>query len=197
MSAIALLAALLGSGAFVAQAAVVYSGPLDIDIDRFDAPTISIDLNGGGNDFHFFVDELPDGASQNVEVTGAIPHLILIANVAENTVIGPDTTGYASSGALGFWEESPPSTGGPFLATRGFLPIALNTGTPGDYQFGWIDYSVAPDANTATIHGWAYNTDVNATILAGQVPEPATAAVAFALIGLGVAGVRQWRRRQS
>lgn len=196
LSAVALLLGGLSLTVGVpARAAVVYSGPLDIEIDYFESPSVLLDLDGGGSDFRFFVEDLPNGATQEVEAVG-LPHLVLIANLAENTVIGPPPTGYASSGTLAWWEDAPVS-GGPFVGDRGFLAIAINTGTPGDYHYGWIDYSAVGDAFTATIHGWAYNTDVNASILAGQVPEPATAALTFGLIGLGVAGVRQWRRRSS
>ena len=78
---------------------------------------------------------------------------------------------------------------------RGFLGIEIGTG--GDVNYGWID--VTWTGSQAIIHGYAWESDTNTAINAGQTTSGAAAVpgapTAVGLIGLaaGAAGIRRRR----
>ena len=85
-------------------------------------------------------------------------------------------------------------SGGDWAAeSRLFLGVELANGS--DVNYGWIDVTWG-GANGATIHGYAYETDVNTAIIAGAVPVPVPGApTAVGLMGLaaGASGIRRKR----
>jgi len=68
-------------------------------------------------------------------------------------------------------------------------------------RFGWIEVSLANNANTnlfpnLTIIGYAYDT-TGALLASGQVPEPsAPALLALGAMALGAKGLRNWRKNR-
>lgn len=66
-------------------------------------------------------------------------------------------------------------------------------------KYGWAELSqnnIATTGPDITIHRWAYDT-TGAQIIAGAVPEPASAAAATGMaLVLGAAGVRAWRKQR-
>lgn len=105
-------------------------------------------------------------------------------------------------------------------ASTAQAPVANKAGSiqlPGDYshkylmfkfddtsggattKYGWMELSQNNMATTGpdvTIHRWAYDT-TGAQIVAGAVPEPASAAAATGMaLVMGAAGVRAWRKQR-
>ncbi len=73
-----------------------------------------------------------------------------------------------------------------------FLPIRT---TFNDIEyFGWLRISHSMDNERLTIHDWAWNSTLGETILAGQIPKPATYAILVALGALGFVMARRRRR---
>ena len=63
-----------------------------------------------------------------------------------------------------------------------------------DPLFGWIRIAGGATAGIpATIVDWAYESS-GAGILAGEIPEPTTAALGY--LAAGAAGLAAWRRRK-
>ena len=83
-----------------------------------------------------------------------------------------------------------------FDETRLFLGVEIANGS--DVNYGWIDVSWS-GLTGATIHGYAYETDVNTAIIAGATessgPVVPGAPTAVGLVGLaaGAAGIRRKR----
>ena len=83
-----------------------------------------------------------------------------------------------------------------FEETRLFLGVEIANGS--DVNYGWIDVSWS-GITGATIHGYAYETDVNTAIVAGATessgPVVPGAPTAVGLVGLaaGAAGIRRKR----
>jgi hypothetical protein len=83
---------------------------------------------------------------------------------------------------------------GPGQITAGspvYLGFAMNP-TGGGAQYGWIEVSLNDDVTGGLVMRYAYETVIGATINAGAVPEPGTAAV-VAMTG-AVALLRRRRR---
>lgn len=63
-------------------------------------------------------------------------------------------------------------------------------------QYGWgvLNYGGGPDGPSVHISYWEYGSEAGEGV---HIPEPASALPSLALIGLGAAGVHQWRRRKT
>jgi MYXO-CTERM domain-containing protein len=66
-------------------------------------------------------------------------------------------------------------------------------------QYGWasmqLDFNGGQTA--LTIHQWAYESEPDTAVTAGQVDAPASGLAALTLVGLGAAGLRRHRRRKA
>ena len=73
----------------------------------------------------------------------------------------------------------------------------LNNAQGNALQYGWarISLSATPQAQPRAIVEYAYE-NTGAPILAGQVPEPSTVAL-LGVMAAGAIGVRAWRRRKA
>ena len=79
----------------------------------------------------------------------------------------------------------------------GFAAFRIQT-SPGNYDYGWLQLSVTGNAegpDSITLIDYAYNDVANASIEAGETPEPSTKALM--LLAAGFAGVLAWRRRKA
>lgn len=140
-----------------------------------------------------------------------------VAKLAANTNIGPGSTIMAlfsnGIGSFNLWDTyggiAFPAAGFQWLddGTTNFIGFRANIG--GNTHFGWVrvrmdpwqagigapvgNPPVATGAVPITLIDMAWESTPNASILAGQVPEPATAA-ALGLLALGAAGVRPRRK---
>ena len=96
--------------------------------------------------------------------------------------------GYLVQGGSGYW------VGG----ANAYAPLRINQGG-GNYNYGWVAINYDTLGPTATITGFAFEDQVNTTILAGAtvsaaVPEPGQVAASLLLL-TGIAGYLAYRRR--
>ena len=184
------------------DADVIYSGIQNKSITG--TATTSIDIDGAGNDFQFrigmgggIVDISPLNAGDLLAGNG------LDAQRFEfNSFIG--TAGSSLGSAFGFGSYAMGEAAG-FTSNPGFLGVQLASG-----NFGWIQVNYT--APTWTVVDWAFDNTGN-HLLAGDgiqstglrpgndvpqaIPEPSSSVLAWlGLLSMGVAGIRELRRRK-
>lgn len=177
------------------QADIVYSGPLNIEINSGSGTSsASIDFGGVAVDaFEFsyeddlfaanivlFADDL--GTSQFVFDTG------FAANLPLMTLIEDTSDWFAGVTVLNG------DSGGNFAPTLdGYLGVRFQDASNQTF-YGWIGYEALSSDNTASagrITGWAYDA-TGGPIRAGQIPEPSTTLVLM----VAASGLALTRRRR-
>jgi hypothetical protein len=80
------------------------------------------------------------------------------------------------------------------IAQSGYAGFRFDTGA--GVQYGWMNVTLRPGILGVTINEWAYESDVNTPIVI-PVPEPSGATLGgLALLALGIAGRRAYRKRE-
>ncbi len=192
------------------QAAVVYSGPLNINIpttNQFGG--IYIDLTRPG--VSFIPTTSGAGAAEGLNTilpgwdvnfygptnlkwyypkVGGVAQTLAIYNSGHHVAaLGAGVMVDASS-SLGTWQTMTPE----FTGVTAFMGVEFKDDSNRDL-FGWIRITGgATGAFPATIVDWAYD-DSGAGIQTGVVPEPSAAALGC--LAAGAAGLAAWRRRKA
>ena len=137
------------------------------------------------NDSSGFASKLSEGEAISGNLSFATYNNVVVASTKSGSF------DFANWDALdGYYD-----TGAIQRPDRGFLGIEIGTG--GDVNYGWID--VTWTGSQAIIHGYAWESDTNTAINAGQTTSGAAvvpgAPTAVGLIGLaaGAAGIRRRR----
>lgn len=189
-----------------AQAAVVYSGPLNLSVtvstlgsyfnlanftfganyaavNGGDTTAPAINLWGTGSTFTYLY---PSASTINRFVsTGTAQTDLSAGDMIASTSTYGTSRAPSALGTAGGWTAN----------TTGYLGIRFLSGTTTDYGWLQIFYPGTPTAaNPIKILGSAYDNS-GASITAGQVPEPGT--VAFLAAGALGAGTMAWRRRKA
>jgi PEP-CTERM motif len=202
----------IASGAFLAasassqaQAGIVYSGRQDIAITGAPGSTsYDLNINNAGTDFTF-TNTPDDPFSATLTVTSPLStdQVVLdgsfaaaldagtLISSASNFGGGNTTTTMGTSSWKGKKDSGP-------WANAQSLYLGVKFDDPGQTHFGWVQISFPDSTWTATIEGWAYQTDPGVGINAGDtgvaaVPEPSP----LVLLALGAAGVGALRRAAS
>lgn len=111
---------------------------------------------------------------------------------ASEYALGTETTSFRQYNAPG---AVPPYYMGEF-DQPGYMGLRM-AAVGGGYNYAWLHVAEVSGFDTPSptvrIDGWAYETDVGASIEAGAIPEPAT----VALLGMAGAALAVFRRRRS
>jgi hypothetical protein len=170
-----------------ANAGVVYSGLVNLTVNP--SQTLNLDLDGSGPDFQFSAGSAGIPSSLTASFFGinrfnnSLTPLAFGAPITlANTTSGGGTLMKSSSG---------PSYSGPWANTSaGYLGLKFTTS--GQTHLGWADIAIDRGTPSLTLRSYAYNDVANASINAGEVPEPSS----LALFAIGAAGVLALRRRR-
>lgn len=113
-----------------------------------------------------------------------------------------------ASGAFGFSSSS--VTAFSYDWNYGFVPgdnffgFRFDDGVGGGLNYGWaiMNFDLTPGSESMTVVEWTYETQDDTAVHVGTragvaVPEPAAVLPSLALLALGAAGVRGWRRRKA
>ncbi|MFN3327068.1 MAG: PEP-CTERM sorting domain-containing protein [Bryobacteraceae bacterium] len=170
---------------------IAYSGPQNITVTNSvgGTETHGVDVNGDGFIDFTFAAYFDPGVVARVNVTpgagNAGDSISSSSTLTTSTALLRETWQYG--GVYGKWGNGTPS----YLGLR-FL-ISDND------HYGWAKVSVTTDLNfgsSFTIHDWAYQTQPDTAILAGEIgeiPEPSS----LALFALGAAGFAALRKRRT
>ena len=81
-----------------------------------------------------------------------------------------------------------------FVGTDNYVGLKWDIGS-GDFLYGWARLDVTPDGmGSATLYSFAYETEPNTSILAGQVPVPEPGSLALLAAGGGAVALKRRRR---
>ena len=193
-------AAAAGLGAFgfaqAADGAIVFTDVPDATITQSTpSQTLYINLDSVGYN-EFAVAAHSNGVRVNPYNVGPQSSKVLTSgNYYVNSIIAGAEIGPTSAEAV-----APRFAGrqaGPyfynFVGADKYLGLKWDIGS-GNFLYGWARLDVTADnMGTATLFGFAYETEPNTSIVAGQIPEPSS----LALLAAGGGAVALKRRRRS
>jgi hypothetical protein len=182
----ALAALTVCAAAARAQAVVVY---VDIDDKITGVLPVNLDFDGDGAvDFFLFRSEevgVSVAGARDNRVLGPTPTSAFVAYLVEGTDID-DAGPYATSGFLArlFCESEGCTWFGPFtqVTEPGYIGVEFLIDEM--THFGWIRVGVSRVNGVATIFDFAYETQPDTPIMAGELPAPGGAMMLAGLVAL-------------
>ncbi len=190
-SAVALALGLgLAAGA-PAEAAIVYSGPLN----QTTIPSMALNfLTYPSSPYQFNLLQYPAGGYEwgflrgNHAKTYAVSSYSFIFPWVDKLGSGATIDSYsnwANVSAKALLGVTPPPYGY-FIGQRGYAGLSFDPDGNG-LHYGWADLKMPGDGSSITLYGWAYESEVGKEIQAGAVPLPSSllllASGAFGLLG--------------
>jgi hypothetical protein len=190
----------------VADAAIIYSGPISLNIPSTTAgiylnvvtgvsattpagaPGWDINPWGSGS---FFVYSAASGGVVSGFAGGT--STTLVDNLPLSTLIDASSPNYGTSNSV----ETTGSTAFLLNSSSNYAGFRFLNEVTGVTNYGWIEFSLSTAFNSQprTVVAYAYD-DSGAGILVGAVPEPSTFAL-FGVMAAGALGVREWRKRKA
>ncbi len=189
--------AVASMGATEADAAVVYSGPQNLNIGSGFSQTVNLD-GDGFNDVLLKNYNLSGGAYQGGTISfspgqfvGFSTGLNYVTALTAGATIDSSTVGPSFFGSLAYGANNPNAQFN--NVTDAYIGLSFPTG--GNTHYGWIRVDVNNAAKTFLVKDWAYESQPGVGIKAGDgfVPEPAT----LGLLACGAAGIATMRRKQT
>lgn len=218
----ALAAAGVAGQAQQADAAIQYSGLLNIAVNPLTSAGIYVDVNGlsastssvttPGFDINLFNATFTGGGraflgflGNGANPVGTGSALTYVSKLASGTTVGPASTFIAGGTAfayplLAYIDPTNvyalPGTQWEGGVTDGFVGIRL--AVSGQFHYGWLRLNIGPGASTpsyaSTLVDFAWDDTPNTPIATGAgIPEP-TSIGALAALAAGAAGIRSRRK---
>ena len=186
----------------VANAAIIYSGPVSIPIfDDSDGLYLNV-VNGVFSGF-------PPAAGWDVNPYSAAPGTFTLWGPTTNTwftttglIAGPYNLPFGtviSGAAAAFFRPGGATDVGPQFtlnSSNNYLGFRFLNESDGLIDFGWMQVQFGATVGARTIIGYAYDNVAGTAIAAGAIPEPSTMAL-FGVMAAGALGVREWRKRKA
>lgn len=193
-----------------AEASIVYSGPQNITVDVNNSP-VGVDLNNDSDtDFSFYAST---SITIHITTNGSITYqyFYLLVNPLNGSVIFDYlniwpmrlSSGYiirntltnnnwnSNWGTLASYSTYVGFSRGNFVGNRGYIGVRFHSAncSNNSWHYGWIQFEAAADATRGTIIDWAYETECDKPILAGQKSYTQSPAPVPAMGGVGAAGL--------
>ena len=202
----------LTTSAVGSQAAIVYTNPTDVvlgvnenigvdfinrefvaggalTVDYFNPNYVQLFFAGGNSlAFDGRLDVDPPGPGPVNLTRFTLTQPIGAAGGAAGWNEGPGYASYANFNNEPGFAWNPPSG-----SVTGYVGVRLDNIGEGNvnYYYGWLRMTYDKDAQTLTLHDFAYQSTQNVAINAGAVPEPAETGL---LAALGAGGLATWRK---
>lgn len=201
--AIGLVSAMGLGSAVDLEAAIIYSGPLELTITGSQVVYFDLDQSSAGPNYAaltpFAGDDFFLGFDDNVSMrkpyvsTRSGAEVLRAGSYAARLSLDDSISGSGSWTQgnyifLAYYGDGPWGGG-----AEGYLGLRLSDGS-GGFNYGWasVDFD---DGNSITLRDFAINTTTNETITAGAIPEPA--ALGLLLGGVAGAVAMAGRRRRN
>lgn len=195
-----------------AEAAVVYSGLQNI-VHNTPNTTRWIDLNNDGiNDFGFRNIWYYDGFflvryGYNLHIDSDLhedPARLPAGYLIQPNLLNPQTFNWNGENYDTLGTVHNYNSMGVFRGQTGYIGVRFQSQTcmGSNYHYGWIQFSLNNNATVGTIIDWAYETNCNQSITAGNtgqqvaVPALTPAGIAVAAGLLSGAGIRALKKRK-
>lgn len=180
-----------------ADAAVIWSGPQNIAINLGNSQTINLD-GDAFNDIvlknYVFSGGNYQGATVSFapgKLVGFQPGLAYVSALAAGAPINAGTVGPTFFGSMAYGAANPNAQFN--NVTDAFIGLSFPAG--GNSYYGWLRVDVNNAAGTFVVKDWAYESNADGGIAAGDgiVPEPGSLGL-LAAGGLGLAALRRRQR---
>ncbi len=200
----------LTTSAVGSQAAIVYSNPTDVTLNTGQLTYVNF-MDGSFGGSGLFVENsfvTPDyvtfyagNAGVNAlaydgrfGVDPQDPAVLSRFTLGQSIGNTGGTSGWTGGNSYAAYRNEPgfpwdPNSG----SVTGYVGVRLDDIGQGvvNYYYGWLRMTYNKDAQTLTLHDFAYQSTQNVAINAGAVPEPAETGL---LAALGAGGLATWRK---
>ena len=180
----------------ISNAAIIYSGPRDLTVSESTGSSLSINMGGVSDSFQIvstrgaFVLRHPVDTGSYWTLNNSLGRLL---DVDYGTLISQEQQWFRVMSEIGMFsfEESNQWFGMDTIydAPDRYMPLRILNNE--DVLFGWLRLSHDAQAGVLTVHDWAWNSASGQPILAGEIPEPAAAALLTGLALLALAALRR------
>lgn len=184
------------------QAAIVYYNPDDVTFGVLGGSTVDFKngiFGGTGLLVNYPIEDQVDlyartGGANATATDGGADGQLTRFEIGDPIGVGGGGAGWKTLGnyannldQIGYpW--NPPSG-----SITGYVGVRLDDigNGPEEFYYGWLRMTYNKDAQTVTLHDFAYESTQNVAIQAGAVPEPAETGL---LAALGAGGLATWRK---
>ena len=193
----------LTTSAVGSQAAIVYVNPTDVTLNVTDQMTVDFinrDFDtGSGLIVNYTLENIVElyaltGGANATATDGGTDGRLSRFSLGQSIGSGGGSAGWQSGSNYANNLNEPGYPWNPTSGSiTGYVGVRLDDigNGPEQYYYGWLRMTYNKDANSVTLHDFAYQNTQNVAINAGAVPEPAETGL---LAALGAGGLATWRK---